>query len=390
MKKITLYFVAIIISLSLSAQQAIQGSASIKKYGAIPVTNKKIKVNTEVQSSKNVGDTIGLTNTSDYFPTIVLADLVGGYGMTSGGNHIGYWWGTNGSPTDTASDVWIQVYENNGTTPLLIDGIGFYCVNKYRNPTAGIHDTVYLTVNKLFSDGCGIAYESSTQTWTNGPGPKAYLTVGGTNGSLMGKTYIRVANIDTSLSSGLVFNYRAFTTPVLVSGSSPPGLAVCANFHQPRVYGDTAYLVCDGNGDGYQFCYSQSGSIPGNFIGTYYLPTSNYFTYNGTPGGLDNNGALFAIVGTGVGINDDFFQGMKLELRNTQSQSYLYYAIERDCKVTLNIHDITGKLIESINPGSQAAGLYSIELNNDRFTPGQYIIVMTAGSGKMAKKVFIK
>jgi hypothetical protein len=202
-------------------------------------------------------------------------------------------------------------------------------------------------------------------------------------------TYMTLADVDTSLTNGLVFNYAAFDAPITVTGSNPDGFAITADFHQPRVNGDTIYLVCDDQGDGQQLMYSQSAYVMPDFS-SYYAPTSNYFTYNGTAGGLDNNGALFAIISGGGGINDDYFQGMKLSARNTSDgQTILDYAVENAGNVTFKIHDIAGKYVAGYMEGNKSAGSYSLNLNTNLPT-GQYLVIMTAGGNMMGKQIFVR
>jgi hypothetical protein len=382
MKKFYLSIALLLVAGIAMAQ--LQAPASlIKQYGAVPMMSKQIPM---FDNSKAAGDTVGLS--SNYLPQIVLANLVGGYGLTQTGlGKIGYWWGTSGAPMDTAMDIWIQCYENTGGTPIVIEGIGFYCVNKEVVAGDATTDTIFFLVNKLLPDGCGIGYSSGT--WTYGPGPQFYYSTTAPDGTLLGMTYMTLADVDTSLTNGLVFNYAAFDAPITVTGSNPDGFAITADFHQPRVNGDTIYLVCDDQGDGQQLMYSQSAYVMPDFS-SYYAPTSNYFTYNGTAGGLDNNGALFAIISGGGGINDDYFQGMKLSARNTSDgQTILDYAVENAGNVTFKIHDIAGKYVAGYMEGNKSAGSYSLNLNTNLPT-GQYLVIMTAGGNMMGKQIFVR
>lgn len=381
MKKFTLLFIVALLAGNVIAQQVSQ-TPIVKKYGVVP-TSKQIP---SIYKQKAPGDTLGIN--LDSWPTFNFANITGGYGLTdSQDNLIGYWWGTNGAPADTAIDNWIQVWDNLGTNKLKIAGVGFYCINK-NTTVSGTpqNDTVFFSINKLYSDGCMIGYAAANNPpQTYGRGPKNYLNSTGNGASFLAGTYMTVADIDTSLSAGLIFNYAPLTAPVTVTGTITDGLAIVANFHQPRVNGDTVYLVCDSQGDGMMLRYGQQGNM--NADGSlYWLPMSNFFTYEGSDGGLDNNAALFAVITTDAGLEADYFQGIKMDVRTTSDGPILDYAIENNCGVSVNIHDISGKLVKAFDEGSMSAGQHSISLTNLNLSGGEYIIVISAGNGRMAEK----
>lgn len=365
-----------------SAQQILPQSL-MHNRGAIRL-DQNIQV---MNNAKGLGDTAGMS--VNYMPALNMANLVGGYVMTNSSSvRIGYWWGTSGTVADTSSDVWIQCYEATDASVLRIAGIGFYCVNYDIQSGNGQLDTVELMLNKIYSDGCGIGYNSGA--WTYGPGPAAYLNTTGATGSLLGTLKITVPEIDTSLSNGPVFNYRAFPEPITVTGSSPAYMfAVCANFHSPRMNGDTVYFCCDDNGDGAQLSYSQSGNVCPDGA-NYYLPTSNYFTYNGTAGGLDNNGAIFAVMASTIGVDESYLNGVKLNIRNSSNGAILDYSLKNNGKVSLQIHDINGKYVKGFNQGVQMAGDYSLDLQTSNLPAGSYLVIMNAAGKHVAKQFVIQ
>jgi hypothetical protein len=384
MKKIHLTLCMLLITSYLMAQQGMENTI-IKQYGAVPVKTKTISL---IDNSKGLGDTAGFS--SNYMPAIVQSHLNGGYGLTvTGGGKIGYWWGTSESPADTAKDVWIQCYESLDGMPLHIVGIGFYCINKTIMTGDGTTDTLMFSIQKILSNGCGTAYNSGT--WTYGPGPKAYLNSTGTNATLLTKTKMTVAAIDTSIvNGGPVFNYMALPSPITVTTSNPSSMfAVAVDFFQARMKGDTVYLICDDQNDGLALKYSQSGSRCPNG-NNYYYPVSNFFTYNGSDGGLDDNGALFAVMSPTTGMNETFINGMKLGVRNTHDGTFLDYAIQSNSNVTFKIHDIMGRFVKGYSEGNKASGEYSFNLNTRDMAPGEYIVIMNACGRSLAKQIIIQ
>lgn len=367
----------------LMAQQVIE-TPRIHQYGAVPVKTKAIQL---IDNTKGLGDTAGFS--SNYLPAIVFANLNAGYGLSMTGlGKVGYWWGTNRSPADTATDVWIQCYDAVDGSPMNIVGIGFYCIGKEIMSGDGTLDTVKFYIEKIKADGCMVSYNTGTPVY--GPGPKAYLNTGGATGTLVAQTSMTVAAIDTTLTNGLVFNYMPFPSTVSVTGSDPTTMfAVAVDFFQPRMAGDTVYLVCDNNGDGQSLKFSQQGDRMPDGDG-YYLPMSNFFNYNGADGGLDNNGALFAVMSSVAGINETFINGMKLGVRNTFDGAILDYAIKTDSKVTFKIHDIMGRFVKGYYEGNKVAGEYSFNLNTSDMAAGEYIVIMNACGRSLAKQIIIQ
>ncbi len=388
MKRIYIAISFVLLTSFLMAQQVIE-TPRIHHYGAVPVTTKNLTLPASF-GSKALGDTAGFS--TNYVPNLVFANMVGGYGLTSTGvGKIGYWWGTNKSPADTATDVWIQCYQTIDASPIVVAGIGFYCVNKTIMSGNGSTDSVRFYLQKTKADGCMISYTSgSPAVPVYGPGPKAYLSTTGTNATCVGKTRMAVKDIDTTLSAGLVFNYMTFPTPITISTSAPVDMfAIAVDFFQPRMLGDTVYLVCDAQGDGQGLKYSQSGDRMPNGTG-YYYPMSNFFTYNGTDGGLDNNGAVFAVIAPTIGISENFINGLKLGVRNTGDGAILDYAIQSNSDVNFVIHDINGKFVKSYAEGKRLAGQYSLNMSSSNLSSGQYMVIMTAGGRALAKQFIIQ
>lgn len=388
MKKIYITISIVLLTSFLMAQQGMEGPR-IHHYGAVPVMTKNLTLPSNF-GSKDLGDTTGFS--TNYVPQVVFANLVGGYGLTATGvGKIGYWWGTNKSPADTATDVWIQCYQTIDASPINVIGIGFYCVNKTIMSGDGTLDSVRFYLQKTKVDGCMTEYTSGTPgVPVYGPGPKGYLNMTGTNGTCVAKARMALADIDTSLSQGLVFNYVTFAAPVSITTSAPVDMfGIACDFFQPRMAGDTVYFVCDDQGDGQAMKFSQQGDRMPNGTGFYY-PMSNFFTYNGTDGGLDNNGAIFAVMSPTIGISENFINGMKLGVRNTSDGAILDYAIQSNSKVNFIIHDITGKLVDGYAEGNKTAGQYSLKLNSNRLAPGQYIVIMNACGRSLAKQIIIQ
>lgn len=65
------------------------------------------------------------------------------------------------------------------------------------------------------------------------------------------------------------------------------------------------------------------------------------------------------------------------------------YSIANANNIIIEVVDITGKVITTINEGARAAGHYSVELNTANLTNGVYFYTLTAGQNKLTNKMVI-
>lgn len=69
--------------------------------------------------------------------------------------------------------------------------------------------------------------------------------------------------------------------------------------------------------------------------------------------------------------------------------SVINYSLETASNVTVEIVDITGKVVKVINQGEQAAGSYQITLDANEFAEGTYFYTFTIGAEKVTKRMVI-
>lgn len=69
--------------------------------------------------------------------------------------------------------------------------------------------------------------------------------------------------------------------------------------------------------------------------------------------------------------------------------SMISYELTETAKVILNVYDITGKIIMTINEGNKDAGVYSINIDGKQFAPGTYFYSLRAGNASITKKMVI-
>ena len=72
-----------------------------------------------------------------------------------------------------------------------------------------------------------------------------------------------------------------------------------------------------------------------------------------------------------------------------KENTVIAYELKSAERVTLEIYDITGKLISSINEGNQAAGNYTINYNASKLNAGIYTYTLVAGDARLTKKMTV-
>jgi hypothetical protein len=65
------------------------------------------------------------------------------------------------------------------------------------------------------------------------------------------------------------------------------------------------------------------------------------------------------------------------------------YELKEAGNVSIDFVDVTGKLVKSINHGSQAAGTYSVQIDGNDFAEGVYFYTFTVGSEKVTKRMVV-
>lgn len=136
------------------------------------------------------------------------------------------------------------------------------------------------------------------------------------------------------------------------------------------------------------------------------LPNSTgadtYYECNGTAGkqnGQDSenflqNWTVWAKVTVdGVGINEVANTGIALNQNMpnpaNNSTTIRYSLANNGSNVSLEVYDVTGKLVESVDQGTRAAGQHSIELNTMNYEAGVYFYTLNVDGVKVTKKMVI-
>ena len=65
------------------------------------------------------------------------------------------------------------------------------------------------------------------------------------------------------------------------------------------------------------------------------------------------------------------------------------YSLNNSAAVSIEIVDVTGKLIQTINKGIQTSGVYSVNINADELAEGIYFYSFTIGNEKVTKRMVV-
>ncbi len=122
----------------------------------------------------------------------------------------------------------------------------------------------------------------------------------------------------------------------------------------------------------------------------------------------DDNSTLLDINGTIFGASQDHYVNLsfdptvgtnelaknRMSLENAPNpaanSTEIRYSLATAANVTLEVVDITGKVISTTNLGNKGAGAFNYELNTSNLSDGIYFYSITAGSEKITNKLIVR
>jgi len=119
-----------------------------------------------------------------------------------------------------------------------------------------------------------------------------------------------------------------------------------------------------------------------------------YSAWGTAPNNVDIDFGIFPIIDASVGIEEhNFINGISLYQNQPnpfKTESVITYGLNKPADdVKIMIFDLEGKLIQTIEQGSQTAGEYNIRLTGDDFTSGVYYFAIQADHNRIAKKMMV-
>lgn len=302
-------------------------------------TNGFVKMNkAEISTTKTPTDT--LIPASCFTGSPVLYSSQGG----------GYVCGPNGYGDVAKAQVFVNTQSIN------VEGCLFWVGAKEQVGTADI-----VIVNLYSMDGTG-----TTTVGTGQPAP----------GTILSTISLPLDQIDTGLSMVTGLNAVTFTTPVNVTADFAIGLDFAT------LGDDTLGIVSttDLDAGGTELAFEK------------WSPAAWHSLLEAWP--LDFDMYIFAIVDmTGVNVNDNYFiNGIKLSQNQPNpatNATLIRYEIQNSAVVSLEIFDITGRLVLSYDEGKQMAGKHNILVDSDKLNRGTYYYSLKADNNSLTKKMII-
>ncbi len=202
--------------------------------------------------------------------------------------------------------------------------------------------------------------------------------------TVLTSTTVSWTDIDTT-----DFTVVPFSTPVYVTSD----YAIVVNFDNFYSNNDTIGIVCsaDGGGsaiNGIEYTWWKYRPTSGN---PFWAQLSHIFTSSGGAP-IDVCIAIFPVVDANAGIVDgssNFINGLQLGQNSPNpaiTGTIIPYAVEKTSEIKLEIYDVRGNLIRTINEGIKTSGSYTINLN-DKLVPGTYYYSIVAGKNRLTKKM---
>jgi hypothetical protein len=368
MKKI--YLLLASLSLTIASQAQLTQQA---KVGSVKLIDAK---QSSLLASKTAsvlpGDTTGWSNYTDFLPEFGAG---GGQLTWVGSASGGYVYGTN-PPLSTCS----QAYYNISSASLVIDKVLMWAVWKDMATTPLATSNLSVTIWNMAPNKAR-TYIAPTGTATAGT---FTLDSYGPNAKVGTTALVNIANVDTTTSGptqnefGFAWTVATFPTPVAINSD----FAIVVNSFGLAAT-DTVSFISD--------AYGAAGGANMTFHAT---SNNNWYKTNGgayAVGGLDNNVAFFAVLGSVSAVNE-YVNGVKLSAlypNPTKDVATISYSLEKESNnVSLDVYTVTGQKVYGEKFGTQKAGDYKINLDASSYASGSYFYQLRS-NGNVITKEFI-
>ena len=208
-------------------------------------------------------------------------------------------------------------------------------------------------------------------------------TLGGTSyniacpGTVKGTTTIPWSDIDTTSGNVTV---ATFATPVFVNMDYAITMDL-SNFYTNH---DTIGFVTSADA---------GASATEGVEYTWVKYSTKWYQASHVYSGLDLCLAFWPVVDVNyVGIESDYYaNGIKLSCNPNpvKSDATIQYAIEKDSKVTVEVYNTRGQVMMSFEQGKQVAGQYSVAINADKLSNGNYYVSVKSDNNRLTKKMIV-
>jgi hypothetical protein len=301
---------------------------------------------------------------------------------------------TNVEFTKTPTDTLVPI--GNLGTPTLYSstGGGFVCGNNGYGDVAKVQ--AYINTSNINVEGmlfwCGAkelvggtgtvaanCYDmtgSATISTGTGSGP----------GTVLGFVTLPMSSIDSGLSAATGFNAVTFTTPINVTSDFALGIDMTNIGSDTIGIVSSTDAVADGSPDGDPAGAELTFDKWSDATWHSFLETGNW--------SLDIDMFIWAVIdanGAGVG-SEYFFDGIKLSQNQpnpANAMTMIQYELQNAGNVTLEVYDMTGRLVVNVDEGKQNAGSHSILIDSEKLQEGAYYYSLKSDSHRLTKKMVV-
>lgn len=325
------------------AQAPYAGKAFLESSTTIERSDASLKV---------PSDTAGWSYSGFFYPEFAVGGSVSSYGYTTGGSVFG--------SNNDSLNVCAQGYENSAGINFDVEEVLIWFYTKHQANAASTMEVQILSMAANAAandDGAGGAA-------LNSEGPSA----------LLGSELLTIADADTVWPN---MTSVPFTTPASVMGTN---FAVALDASSFEASGDTVGIISDSDGEGQQYAF--------------HFMNGNWWVTDFLFGGLNNNIAMFAVIGNAnVGIDsDEFLNGVQMSAFpnpasvNTTIEFNLNQAFSN---VKVEVIDANGRKVASVNKGALAQGNYKEVIDLSNVAAGKYYYSVITNESRLTKKIMV-
>jgi hypothetical protein len=353
--------------LPLTQVAPIDFTANVVNGGTLPMTNSKLNVN--INSGAWTGTSAGSTIAPNATDSLVVSTQFTPDNTATATYNV-----TRTITADATDDI-----PSNNTLPAVSFSTTNYIYARDNNVPAGSTNNGQdgFEVGNLFD-----IWQNQTLTAIN-----VRLVGGGTTGTTVGtEIFAKIYSIDPTTGD---FVYEGESNPKILASNNLNVDLIMPLISPVDLVANSTYLAVVGTwGPGLRVANAGTSD-----------PQTSFF-YDGTDGIAGGNGTLYYQTSTPyVRLNFDPSAGME-ELEGDVSKATVYpnpsvgattieYTLANAAEVSIQLTDVSGKVIASWNEGTQEAGDHSLSFDAASFNSGIYYVTI-ASEGSVVTKKFVK
>ncbi len=312
---------------------------------------------------------VGLNYLRSTAPTVVDTMIVTLYSSATAGNLVGPYYFT-GQTANYASDTVFfdaQQYSHGTNAPIAKNAVTFKIpltvADSTTNPTTGF-PVKYFNTNR-FSVAAGKLLATAVTFKSGGPAYSDTTTFGWHNMNTMG--------IITNEVNGDAAGKGTYGTYTYCNGkaSHPCDWNVSSVIPTSTRYN----LDPGGNAGGWDSLYTPSWAWN---LGYSYQAHEFYYKLTQTSSFTGINEITPANLNVSQNVPNPF-----------SDVTVINYSLAENVGVSLEVFDITGQKVQTIEQGKQAIGVHTIQLNSGTLQAGMYFYTLTAGTSRITKRMII-